>query len=223
MEVPEVMRTYEQYLHESTLYVFDLDDTLVDTPSFGDHAAPILERIDVLSHLERAARAADRPLSDIHVADGRVYIDDPESIIPAVKGLWYRKKGRLYLTTPDGYYTDELSVPTEIRPDIVAVYRTAPHRAIVTGRGESSRLMVNRFLRDLGIPAPDMGLHMFPGTDLGRTAAWKANTIIGMIRTGGFSEAHYYEDNAKWLKWVTMEAARRVPDVRFVPHKVDPV
>ena len=74
---------FKDFNSNSTLYIFDFDHTLVDTPNFNDLVIQYLSE-DVSSLLNNSLKIIGKNISDLNVENGRIYIDD-ENIIYAGK------------------------------------------------------------------------------------------------------------------------------------------
>lgn len=201
------------------LYVFDFDDTLVNTPKFELLALRyIKEDKTVKDLLMMSLNRINRNVSDLRYENGRIYIDDSESIIRPT-GNWVRKGKRVYLTTPDIFsYIDE-SLPNEIKPEMVNLYNSVEDKCIVTARPEGSRRKIETSLRKLNLKLPKWGLHMRPD-GLKGAGTWKGNIIVDLVNKYNFSSVVFYDDNSKYIKLAKKVVSEKLPNLKFETVKV---
>ena len=201
------------------LYIFDFDDTLVDSPRFEELAIEYLgESVEPL--LNTSIKQIGKSLDDIKVEHGRLYVSDPNEEI-LVKGNWVRKKGRVYLVSPDSFYFQDMSFPTKSL-ELSNLYNSVDSKAIVTGRFKKVEHKVLNCLDELGLDRPNKGLFCYPSKEENsdRLAAWKAKTIVNLIRKEGFTKAKYYDDKSKLVNAVVKAVKEKLPDVEFEGIKV---
>lgn len=179
------------------LYVFDLDDTLVKSPSFESIAKKYIKESNlptVYDLLNKSLNLIHKNIDDLKYENGRIFIQD-DSIEP--KGNWVKKKTRLYLTTPDVYsYIDE-SMPISTKDDIVEIYKKVDKKAILTARPEDARDKIQKRLSELGIEQPNYGLIMRPGYIKG-AGKWKGEELVKL--SNEFNHIIFYDDNPKYIK-----------------------
>lgn len=216
------IKLFEEFnkIDDETLYIFDLDDTLVETPDFEELAIQYLnESVTIESLLEDSLRWIGKLKSDLKGEHGRIYVDDPEELI-IPKGNWVRKGKRVYLISPNKFYTSELSVPTKLK-ELSNLYKSVKNKAIVTGRTIQFKSRIEQILTDLGLDQPNYELFCYPHTRFERIAEWKAETIVKLIKDNGFKKAHFYDDRPKWVKKVVDAVKRELPEVDFKGIKVN--
>ena len=86
---------YQKFIDNQTLYVFDFDDTLVNTPSFEDKAKVFIgENLNTKDLLDSVTREIGVNLFDLRYQDGRIFVNDPDELINQSKH-WIRKGKRL--------------------------------------------------------------------------------------------------------------------------------
>ena len=208
---------YEKFGTDSeTLYIFDFDDTLVDTPDFEEEAISLMkESVTIKSLLKRSVGMIGKSMSDLKWEHGRIYVSDPDSEIE-VKGNWVRKKQRVYLLVPDKFYYTELSLPKKALP-LGEFYNSVENKAIVTGRIRDMKPKIEKNLDNLGLDQPNYGLFCYPSRDESsdRVAEWKAKTIVSLIKKSGFKKVKFYEDRSKWLRTVKNAVENKLPYVEF--------
>lgn len=217
----EYLKSFGQF-NDETLYIFDFDNTLADTPKYNDLVIDYLkENITIKELLNKSLRSINKEEKDLKIENGRIYIDDPEMQIK-VKGDWVRKKSRVYLLTPNIYTFTEMSLPTREIKEITKIYRSVKNKAIVTGRPKKVCNKIKQKLEEFGLEYPNFGIHCFPLDNIKsqRVAKWKGNTIVDLIKKSGFKNANFYEDNTKWLKKSKQIVNQELPYINFKAIKV---
>lgn len=217
------LQIYEDFSakKDDTLYIFDFDDTLMKTPSFEKMAISYLkETVSISSLLKKSVKFINKDLKDLKWENGRIYVPDPNSEIE-VNGNWVRKKGRVYLITPDKFYYTDLSLPIGLKP-LSDKYNSVENKAIVTGRIKTMKSKIIDTLKKFDLDEPNWGLFCYPSrseTD-DKVAEWKAKTIVKLIKDSGFKKAKFYEDKSKWLRVVTNAVKKELPEIEFEGVKV---
>ena len=85
--------------NKDTLYIFDLDDTLVNSPSFEELSIEFLkEDLSIGDMLKTSVGRIGVNLTDLKWENGRIYVNDPKDEIKEF-GNWVRKGKRVYLTS----------------------------------------------------------------------------------------------------------------------------
>lgn len=213
------LQTYENFNSEP-IHIFDLDDTLMNSPSFEELVIQIIkEDVSVKDLLDRALKSLRVSIKDLRREHGRIYVNDPEETLTPSKD-WVRKGKRIYLTTPNKFYYLDESLPTSLK-DFAEIYKKCKSKAIVTGRTEEMRNKILEVLKKFGLEEPNLGLYCYPNRaqDSDKVAVWKGKTIIKIIQESGAKEAFFYEDKSKWLKTATKMVREKLPDVKFNPVK----
>jgi len=207
---------YEDIPMSDTLYIFDFDNTLVDSPSFEELAIEYLSENQSIGDLiDRSLKFINKNKSELRIENGRIYIDDPEQTIEP-KGNWVRKGLRVYMVTPNVYHFLDISLPTKVK-ELSELYGKVQNKAIVTGRMVDLEEKVKESLSKFGLELPNYGLFCFPSKDdrSDRVAEWKAKTIVKLLKDTGFKRGKFYDDKPKWVKRVVSEVKKELPDVEF--------
>jgi hypothetical protein len=211
---------FENFQKDDTLYIFDFDDTLVETPDFEELAIQYLgESVTIESLLEDSLRWIGKSKTDLRFEHGRIYVDDPDELI-ITKGNWVRKGKRVYLISPNKFYTSDLSIPTSLK-ELSNLYKEVKNKAIVTGRTIELENKIKKVLSDFGLEKPNWGLFCYPYPRFERIAEWKAETIVNLLKETGFKKAHFYDDRPKWVKKVVDAVKKQLPEVDFKGIKVN--
>ena len=63
---------------------------------------------------------------------------------------------------------------------------------------------------------------MYPSRDEdgSKVAAWKAKTIVKLIKDSGFTKVEYFDDKSKIVNAVVKAVKLHLPDIDFIGHKV---
>ena len=159
-------------------------------------------------------------MDDIKIEHGRLYINDPNNEI-IIKGNWVRKKTRVYLVSPDSFYFQDISFPTQTL-ELSKLYNSVKNKAIVTGRFKKVEDKVLDCLDKLGLDNPNKGLFCYPSKDESgdRLGMWKGKTIVDLIKKEGFKKAKYYDDKSKLVTAVKNAVKTHLPDIEFEAIKV---
>ena len=212
------IKNYNEFTSENVLYIFDFDDTLVNSPSFEELAINYLkEDITIKDLLNQSINRVGVTLNDLKWQDGRIYVLDPNKELKEF-GNWVRKGDRLYMFTPNAFHLSDLSLPETLK-ELSELYKSVENKCIVTAREESLRDKITRTLLDLGLELPKYGLHMAPnGTK--NAGHWKGEKIVEIINGTGFQKAIFYDDNAKYINRATKVVKDKLPNFDFTPIKV---
>ena len=210
------LKLFENFQNDDVLYIFDFDDTLVDTPSFEELAIEYLtENQNIGDLIRKSLQFLNKEQKDLKIENGRIYIDDPNQQIEP-KGNWVRKGLRIYMVTPNVYHFLDISLPTKLK-ELSELYKQVQNKAIVTGRMVDLKEKVIESLEKFGLDLPNHGLFCFPSKDdkSERVAEWKAKTIVQLLKNTGFTKAKFYDDKPKWVKRVVLEVKKELPNVEF--------
>jgi len=210
------LKLFENFESDDTLYIFDFDNTLVESPSFDELSIQYLtENLTIKDLIDRSLKFVNKQKSDLRIENGRVYIEDPNHQLEP-KGNWVRKGLRVYMVTPNVYHFLDISMPTKVK-ELSEFYKQVQNKAIVAGRMVDLREKVIESLYNFGLGLPNYGLFCYPSKDdrTDRVAEWKAKTIVKLLRETGFKKAKFYDDKPKWVKRVTIEVRNELPDVEF--------
>ena len=201
---------------DDTIYIFDMDDTLTHSPHFETLAIEYLkESSKVEELLNKSVKLIGVSKKDLKWEHGRIYIPDPEFAIN-VTGNWVRKKGRVYLTSPDGFYYTDVSLPVSLKP-LASLYKKVKNKAIVTGRVDVMQDKIEDRLKKLGLDMPNHGFFCYPQKNeiSERVAAWKSKIVVDIIKKGKFKSAKFYDDNKRWVRSVDKAIKDHLPEIKW--------
>jgi hypothetical protein len=203
-----------------TLYIFDLDDTLVKSPKFEELAIEFLkENVTIKDMLRSSVGKIGVNLSDIKWENGRLYVEDPLHKLNPDDKNWIRKGKRVYLITPDRFSFTDISLPVTLK-ELSKLYDNVEDKCIVTARPEDMRSKILETMKILGLKIPKYGIHMFPKKGFNNSGIWKGEKIVELISKNGFKKAHFYDDNSKVVNRVKKIVTQKLPDVDFEVTKV---
>jgi hypothetical protein len=217
--ISKIKSLFESFENSDTLYVFDFDDTLVNTPEFEGFVIEYLtEDVSIKEIVDKSTATIGVNKSDLKWQDGRIYIEDPSENIE-VKGNWVRKGKRVYLMAPDIFGTTDLSLPTELL-DLADFYNSIENKCIVTARSEEIRDKIEKVMKELGLEYPKYGLHMYPYKNHYNAGGWKGEKIVELVGKTGFNKVIFYDDNIKYLKGATKVIKSKLPNLDYKYVKV---
>lgn len=210
------IKRFEDY---DTLYVFDFDDTLVETPGFEELALKYLkEDYTVKDLLDISIKRSGCSIEDLKWENGRIYVNDPLKKFKEL-GNWNRKGNRLYLITPNIFCQIEESLPKKLKP-LINLYRSVDNKCIVTARPEAIREKIMDVFMKLGIDYPEYGLYMRP-TGRKNAGMWKGEKIVDIVKENGFNKVIFYDDNSKYLTKAGRVVKSQLPDLDWKAIKVN--
>lgn len=204
--------------NKDTLYVFDFDDTLVNSPSFEELAIEFLkEDLSIGDMLKSSVVRIGVSLTDLKWENGRIYVNDPKDEIKEF-GNWVRKGKRVYLTSPNIFHVSDISLPTSIK-ELSNLYSSVENKCIVTARPESLRRKIESKLKEFGLEMPKFGLHMAPDNTK-NAGHWKGERIVEILNETGFKKAIFYDDNAKYISKATKVVKDKLPNIDWKTIRV---
>ena len=204
--------------NKDILYIFDFDDTLVNSPSFEELAIEFLkEDLSIGDMLKTSVGRIGVSLRDLKWENGRIYVNDPKDEIKEF-GNWVRKGKRVYLTSPNIFHVSDISLPTSIR-ELSNLYSSVENKCIVTARPESLRRKIESKLKEFGLETPKFGLHMAPDNTK-NAGHWKGERIVEILNETGFKKAIFYDDNAKYISKATRVVKDKLPNIDWKAIRV---
>jgi hypothetical protein len=214
------IKKFNEFKVESVLYIFDFDDTLVETPEFEELAIEYLKEDVTISDLLRKC-TDEIGISDNQLKwqDNRIYFEDPQSnfdISPNSK-YWVRKGNRVYLLSPNEFSLSDMSLPSETK-ELKELYNSVENKCIVTARPEIIRNKIINSLKSLGFQDPKFGLHMYPHLNHRNAGEWKGHKIVEILNDTGFKSAIFYDDNPRYIKKARKVIDQELPefDIKYV-------
>lgn len=213
-----MIKKFREFSENDTLWVFDLDDTLVNSPSFQELSINFLkEDMSIGDMLKISVNRIGVSLKDLKWENGKIYIEDPNNQVKEF-GNWVRKGKRVYLSAPNIFHTSGISLPNSIK-ELSKLYMSIENKCIVTARPESLRSKIEYKLSELGLEIPKFGLHMIPDNTK-NAGQWKGEKIVEILEETGFKKAIFYDDNAKYISKATKVVKSKMPNIDFSTIKV---
>lgn len=200
------------------LYIFDLDDTLVKTPSFESRTIDYLnEDISYEELLNNSLNFIGATEKDLKVdSNKKIYVEDPTKKYN-ITGNWVRKKDKIYMVTPHLWSFSKDSLP--LKPlKLVELYNSVENKAIVTSRPTEMREEIEKILDEFRIEYPNFGLHMF--NRIGTPQEWKGKTIIKIIKESKLNNVNFYDDISKTVNKVVRMVNTELPNVHIKGFKL---
>lgn len=214
------IKKFNEFKVESVLYIFDFDDTLVETPEFEDLAIEYLkEDVTISDLLKKCTDEIGISDNQLKWQDNRIYFEDPQSnfdISPNSR-YWVRKGNRVYLLSPNEFSLSDMSLPSETK-ELKELYNSVENKCIVTARPEIIRSKIINSLKTLGFQDPKFGLHMYPHLNHRNAGEWKGHKIVEILNDTGFKSAIFYDDNPKYIKKARRVIDQELPgfDIKYV-------
>lgn len=213
------IKKFNEFLeNKDTLYIFDFDDTLVNSPSFEELAIEFLkEDLSIGDMLKTSVGRIGVSLRDLKWENSRIYVNDPKNEIKEF-GNWVRKGKRVYLVSPNIFHVSDISLPTSIK-ELSNLYSSIEDKCIVTARPESLRHKIESKLKEFGLEIPKFGLHMAPDNTK-NAGHWKGEKIVEILNETGFKKAIFYDDNAKYISKATRVVKEKLPNIDWKTIRV---
>lgn len=208
------IKKFKEFSDYKTIWIFDLDNTLVKSPSFEERAIEYLkEDISIKSLLLKSVKLIGAKISDLKYDDNKVYIMDPDNKYTEVKN-WKRKGNRIYLLSPEIYSRTNISLPIGKNDDIYEKYKEVENKCIITARSINMKGKISNRLLELNIELPKYGIHMAP-VGVKDAGTWKGEKILEIVNKFNFTKVKFYDDNSKYLKKARKVINTKMPDLDF--------
>lgn len=205
-------------VESDTLYIFDFDNTLAESPSFEELAIEFLKESSTIESMLKSSIAKIGVLmGDLKWENGRIYVNDPKRTIKT-SGNWIRKGNRVYLFAPNEYSFSDVSMPSKLK-ELSDMYSNVEDKCIVTARPENVRSKIIRVMINLGLEMPKFGLHMFPLNEK-NAGIWKGKKIVEILKETGFKKAHFFDDNSKIINRASRVVKDQMPDIKLETTRV---
>lgn len=223
------------------IHIFDMDDTIFETPTFADKASVDKNGIvntdgafndyfnkvkstfnDVLSKDVYFKRMKDF-IVPIDISTNKPFEDtiiNNFKYSPEQKRMLLSKDGIAVLNSFPGFHKDPETLGLLLNDEVMDDYEKAENRMILTGRDEELRDRILRIFKYIGFPYPNKGLYLYRHLGGMNIQQFKINTILNSIKEYGWDTVHFYEDRLDWLN-AAKEAVNQIyPQVNFVSHFV---
>lgn len=190
--------TYEE-LNCNIIHIFDLDDTLLETPDFNKLAIEYLKESETIEDiLFKSVNKIGVTIDNLKWENGKIFVEDPDLKIN-LDGNWVRRGKRIYLIPPHRWSFLDISLPIKLK-ELSQKYKRVKNKAIITARPEEMRSKIIEKMNEFGLEMPNYGLFMFPtSVGAGNPGEWKAGQIREIVEEHGFKTVYFYDDNAKTI------------------------
>ncbi len=227
-------------MSKKELHIFDLDNTLFETPEFaefvkvdsnnivikGNHdeyfmnvKAAFLDLLSKYVYFKRTGdfivpinQQTDKPFDEDILDYFKKKISTSKMLIP--------HNGIAVLNAFPGFHKSPDTLGLVINEPIFQDYENADNKMIITGRNEELREKINSIFKYLGIKQPNYGLYLYSQNGKTNIENFKIQTIIQSIKEHGWDIVHFYEDRKDWLMAAQRAVAQVFPGVEFVSHLV---
>lgn len=222
-----------------TIHIFDMDDTLLETPKFKDFVGVegngVIDDKKYFPDYFRKIKAAflDKISKEIY------FIKQGDFVIPinatnkkpfAGDYLEYFNENKykrmldvhddiLVLKPFPGFHSDPDTLGNVKNNQVIKDYLKADNKMIVTGRDENLRSFIVKIFNDIGLDLPNYGLVLYqPGKQ--SIKDFKTDVILKTIEANGWDKVHFYEDRSDWLYHAEGAVKEKYPNVKFIPHLI---
>lgn len=228
-----------QSLMGGVIHIFDMDDTIFETPTFADKATvgnnDIIDINGAFSDYFMKVKSVFWELlsKDVYFKRMKDFIvpinkatDKPfdDNIIdyfkynPEQRRMLLSKDGIAVLNSFPGFHKDPETLGLMLNDEVMNDYENAENRMILTGRDEELRDKILRIFKYIGFPYPNKGLYLYRHLGGMNIQQFKINTILNSIKEHGWDTVHFYEDRLDWLNAAKDAVNQIYPQVNFVSH-----
>lgn len=227
---------------EKVIHIFDMDDTVLVTPTFGSMVGAKNGEVvdinsfyseyfisvkaafwDVLSKEVTFVRMIDF-IVPINTTNNKYFSSDLISYFTdkKYKRMFEDHKGVLVLKPIPDFHSNPLTIGKEVNEPVFQKYKEVENKMILTGRKEALAADIMQRFSELGIESPNYGLKTY---NPGRLSIeqFKIATIMQSIAEFGWTVVHFYEDRKDWLLNAMTAVTTQFPSVTFYPHLITDV
>ena len=224
---------------EKTIHIFDLDDTVLETPTFGTFVG--VEDRGVIDtnkyypgYFEKVKSAfwdvLSKEISLIRMNDFVVPINNSTKkpfdadVLDYFQDRKYKRMfedhdGIMVLKSFPGFHSDPNTLGKRVNDAIINDYKSAKNKMILTGRDKELADLIKKRLDDLGMDQPNYGIHTYKSGKF-TIEEYKIMTILQSIKDFGWTCIHFYEDRKDWLE-NAMETTKEIyPAINFHAHLI---
>jgi hypothetical protein len=229
---------------EKILYVFDMDDTLVQTPTLSEvvyvengkiHTGDFVIDKVLNQVLQFSEKIYENKYSFTFKKeeDGKIFLlkdglklgvnfvvdvnnsDLKDNEKKEVLSKFTLYDKKLILKHFKEFFQTESTVGVKIKENVVKVYEKALNKMILTGRSKSILKGVEYILFNIvGLEKPNRGLFLYDYNKNG-VKGFKAKVIIDSIDKYQWEEIKFFDDRQDWLDFAEEEVKKVYPDIKF--------
>lgn len=181
------------------LHAFDMDNTLIDAPTFNDFLKNGIPSIntEIGKIINNELSKYGLSIDDAKVEGNRVTVDS----FKAPSDWEINPNNRSIMPKPPEFYESKESLGTHPNKEIKKIFDKADNTCIITGRSEEMREFIEEYLYTMDV-YPNKGVYMCPShiKDSYKIADWKARVIEKLLEI--YDEVHFYEDKRFWANVV---------------------
>jgi hypothetical protein len=222
-----------------TIHIFDMDDTLFETPKFTDFVGVQGNgTIDDTKHfpdyfLKIKAAFLDKMSKEVHFTKQGDFVvpinksngkSFPGNFIEYFSDKKYKRifdvhDDTLIIKSFPGFHSSPETLGNIMNSDVIKDYKSASNKMIITGRDEELRPFILNIFKELHLELPNYGLILY---QKGRQSIkdFKTDVILRTIEANGWEEVHFYEDRSDWLYHAEGAVKEKHPEVKFIPHLI---
>lgn len=228
-------------MKKKIIHIFDLDDSLVETPKFADFVGVKNgEFVDINTYYPdyfEKIKSAFKDVLGVDVdfirmhdfvvpinAENHKYFEEDAvekllSISKQYKRMFENHKGILVLKPFPGFHADPDTIGKTINIPVYKDYINAENKMILTGRDKDLAGLILQRFDELGMERPNYGLKTYESGRLS-IEQFKIQTICKSIQEFEWEVVHFYEDRKDWLLNVMAAVTELFPGVTFHPHLI---
>lgn len=226
-------------MNMKTIHIFDMDDTLFETPRFTDFVGVsgngLIDDTKYFPDYFKKIRAAflDKMSKEVY------FVKQGDFVLPINKAndkpfagdfIEYfedKKYKRIFEVHNDviiiksfpGFHSNPDTLGTIMNSDVIKDYKKVNNKMIVTGRDENLRQNILNIFKELNLELPNFGLILYQKGNQS-IKDFKTQIILDSIEANGWEEVHFYEDRPDWLYHAEGAVKEKYPMVKFIPHLI---
>lgn len=221
------------------IHIFDMDDTLFETPKFTDFVEAgheeIIDDTRVFPEYfkkiknafmnEMSKEVYFKRIGDFVVPfnklNGRNF---PDLFIEYFQDKKYKRlfdvhNGIIVVKSFPGFHSSPETLGKITNLEVIKNYISVNNKMIITGRNESLRQDILRIFEELGLELPNYGLILYK-SGAKSIKDFKTEMILKTIEENKWEEVHFYEDRPDWLYHAEGAVKEKFPEIKFVPHLI---
>ena len=227
------------FIYMKTIHIFDMDDTLFETPKFSDFVGvpddgliddtkyfpDYFKKLKVIFIDKMNKNIAFEKKGDfvipINKETGKPF---PGEFIEYFKEKKFQRyfdvhDNNLVIKSFPGFHSSPETLGKILNLDVIKDYQKANNKMIVTGRDEELRSFIVDVFKELNLELPNYGLILYQKGSQS-IKDYKTEIILKTIELNNWDEVHFYEDRADWLYHAEGAVKEKFPNVKFISHLI---